>query len=283
MASQSTDNMNAGYPRGTVMQPAGEMKPHYQRTMKERREELMTLHNQRPNDDLSIAELRTMLKEFRRQKGMVKAKTRDNMDTISRAKTAGAKELRKICEEIGVSIGEKATVGEMRLAIRMKDMDSVDEKTVLNFCRHKGKTYRQVHEVDSQYLTWAIAEVKRSHSPDHNLVKFARWAEKLLKGETDMSDSDDKEWSPVDIPTGTSAKLVNKAIVTSADKCPGTTASSAAAGSLSPEPAMTATEERLLNENQALKAQLDELTKMVKEHAVSIKEKDESRLGLSVV
>ena len=118
---------------------------------------------------------------------------------------------------------------------------------------------------------------KRSHSPDHNLVKFARWAEKLLNGETDMSDSDDKEWSPVDIPTGTSAKLVNKAIVTSADKCPGTTASSAAAGSLSPEPAMTATEERLLNENLALKAQLDELTKMVKEHAVSLKEKDEEK------
>ena len=106
-------------PEGTTMQPAGAMKPHYQCSTKECRAELETVHGQRPNDDLSLPELRTILKECRRQKGMIKPKTRDTLDPVTRAKTAGVKELQKMCADLGVKVQSKATVGDMRLAIRV--------------------------------------------------------------------------------------------------------------------------------------------------------------------
>ena len=103
--------LSTGYWKGLTIMEA-QMKPHYQCTAKECRKELEALHQVRPNDDMTVAELRVMLKEYRIRMNLLHPKVKQNNEIMARIKVAGVKELRDLCTEHKIK-GEKLSMGEM--------------------------------------------------------------------------------------------------------------------------------------------------------------------------
>ena len=103
-------------------------------------------------------------------------KVKQNDEIMARIKVAGVKDLRDLCTEHKIK-GEKLSMGEMRIALR--------------------------------------AKVTNEGSQDTIMVRFAAWAEKVATGEVDMSSSaDEKEWSPVDLPSDSQGTTKGRALAT---------------------------------------------------------------------
>ena len=154
-----------------------EMKPHYQCSAAECRKE-MTAAGTPPHQDLSISELRVMLRESRIRRGLLQVKE-PGQDQMARIKKANKSELQELAKAYKLSSMEKATVGELKLALRQAVIDDCDGDTKINFGKHQGATFMEVMSTDHQYAMWATREVKTSESPDWKLIQFARWVNKM--------------------------------------------------------------------------------------------------------
>ena len=164
-----------------------EMKPHYQCSAAECRKE-MSAAGTPPHQDLSISELRVMLRESRIRRGLLQVKE-PGQDQMARIKKANKSELQELIKAYQLPSMEKATVGEMKLALRQAVIDDCDGDTKISFGKHQGATFMEVMSTDHQYAMWATREVKHSESPDWKLIQFARWVNKMENVEEPAGDT----------------------------------------------------------------------------------------------
>ena len=164
----------------------------------------------------------------------------------------------------GIPIGPKPTVGELRVLLRSKVVETGMSTMEMTIGKHKGKTYQEIMFTDEQYCHWAVKEVSQSSGPDWRLVRFARWCEKTFN---DEMESDNDEWTPVTMPT---AGDTNTAIKVKAIASASTTMSPMA--DLSGEGHGTNSQatnnealESLKQENKQLKDQMTKMEKMLSE------------------
>ena len=157
------------------------MKPHYQCSKGECIAEL-TKHGKSFHQGLSLPELRVLLRETRRQLGLIPEKNSNPtiMDDIKKGKL---QELREMCQAREIPFGPKATVGELRLILRQWVIASGHGETIYEIGNHKGATFHEVATINPGYVKWAVEEVRRSSDPDWRLMQFAHWASRMQNQE----------------------------------------------------------------------------------------------------
>lgn len=163
--------------------PVGISKPHYQCNKSECLQELAE-NGQVPKGNLTVPELRVLLRENRRQRGLLPEKNRYQtiMDEIKNAKRDT---LRDMCMSRDILFGPKSTVGELRLMLRQWVVASGDANTVHDIGVHKGATFQELMTINPNYAAWAVEEVQRSSDPDWRLMQFANWVVRMQSGEMD--------------------------------------------------------------------------------------------------
>lgn len=156
------------------------MKPHYQCTKAECLQALAQ-HGCKPHKDLTVVELRVLLREARRTAGILPvAKVQTIMDTIKKSNRG---DLCQMCTERGIPFTSKASVGELRLSLRHWVTNSGTAETVLEIGKHAGSTFQELMAVQPGYIEWAVKEVEQSADPDWRLVQLARWAAHHMNAE----------------------------------------------------------------------------------------------------
>ena len=172
----------AGAVQATPIMMEG-IKPHYMCTKAECIQELRS-HQIEPNKDLTLPEMRTLLKEARREAGLLSSTSQDK-DVMGEIKNANAVKLRTMASERRIDFNAKTTVGEFRMLLRAHVVQSGTNETVVDFGKHKGMTYAEVAETFPSYLTWAKEEVLRASDPHWQLLQLAAWAKKRESGKDD--------------------------------------------------------------------------------------------------
>lgn len=150
------------------------MKPHY---LCNKAECLAELKGVKTHKDLTVQELRALLREARKTAGLIV----DNKDPtiMDEIKKGNKEDLRMMCANRGLEVNTKTTIGEMRLALRQFVLDNGTWETVYKIGKHSGPTFLEILHNHPSYLEWAQGEVQRSSDPDWRLVQLARWAHKM--------------------------------------------------------------------------------------------------------
>ena len=150
------------------------MKPHYRCNMAECRKELRD-RGMAVNTKITLAELRVMLREARQQAGLLNERGpgEGEMNKIKYGKLAHLKNMARAKNLIFNEA--KATVGELRMQLRVHLVRTGSEETILNIGKHAGKTFREILELHPSYAEWAQKEVDQSDDPDWRLAQFAYW------------------------------------------------------------------------------------------------------------
>ena len=84
-----------------------------------------------------------------------------------------------MCHNYQVALHPKATVGELRLALRQAVMNNCSGDTTIEFGKRKGASFIEVYTMNRPYSLWAMREVETSESPDWKLLQFAQWVKKM--------------------------------------------------------------------------------------------------------
>lgn len=159
-----------------VIMQGNTMKPHYLCTKGECLQELQS-HDVMAHSDLTVPELRVLLREARKKEGILPvAKDQTMMEEINKAKQ---ETLRSMCSSRGIAFNQKTTVGEMRLALRQWVMHAGNAETVLEIGKHAGATFAELYHNVPDYVKWAIQEVQQATTTDWRLAQLARWAKKM--------------------------------------------------------------------------------------------------------
>ena len=184
----------SSYPVGTAIQKQS-LKPHYTCNKTECKRELEEVHGIYPNSDLSVEELRVLLRGARVQSGMINdkkaGKTTEIMDQI---KSANLGALKEMCADNLITHSNNPTVGELRMLLRAYVVETGETDTEMTIGKHKGERFLTIMESDMDYCHWAIREVASSTGPDWRLVRFARWCEKAFNEDMTNSEVDSREW-----------------------------------------------------------------------------------------
>lgn len=160
----------------TVVTQTSGMKAHYLCTKAECLQELAR-HGTKPHSDLTVPELRVLLREVRRKMGLIpEAKTNSIMDEIKKGTKS---ELQNMCAAREIPFGSKATVGELRLALRQWLVNSGTAETVITFGRHQGATFGELAVTAPSYLDWAKKVVQEETEPEWRLLQLAKWAARV--------------------------------------------------------------------------------------------------------
>ena len=150
---------------------AANMKPHYMCGINECRAELRAA-GQPVHQDLSLAEVRIAVRELRLRQGQLTMRSPGN-DVMQQIKNGKKAELVEMSHNYQLPMNPKATVGELRLALRQAVMSNCSRDTTIEFGKHKGASFMEVYTIDRPYSLWAMREVETSESPDWKLMQFA--------------------------------------------------------------------------------------------------------------
>ena len=272
--SPRTDTTNIQYALGTAVVTPG-LKPHYMCNLRECRVELEMVHGVQANPDLTVAEMRVLLKAARLRAGMIVAKGKTpDLEEMNKIKDAKLPALKEMCQERGISYGPKPTVGELRVLLRAKVVEAGMSTMEMTIGKHKGKTYQEIMFTDEQYCHWAVKEVAQSTRPDWRLVRFARWCQKTFN---DEMESDNDEWTPVAMPPPSSGNtpIKMRAIVSSTGNDGYMTASPGVASGSNCPSSTNNDLDILKKENEQLKEQMAKMEKMMSEVLADKKSKRE--------
>lgn len=154
-----------------------QMKPHYMCNKQERVNELRKF-NQQPHSDLTVPELRILLREMRKQAGLIP--TSQGPTIMTEIKNAKRDDLRRMCAARDIPFTVKASVGELRLALRHFVISNATGETTLDIGKHGGATFQEVLHNHPQYCQWAVKEVReKEEEASWQLIQFAKWVEKV--------------------------------------------------------------------------------------------------------
>lgn len=167
------------------------VKPHWQMTKLECLTEVAQTTNAVNLANLTLPELRVLVKEGRIKMGVIKtAGPVDGfMDRVKKAKMA---ELQELCHSRGIPIvmngKDKTTVGEMRLALRSWVVNNGNAETVVDFGEHQGMTFQELLTMHPKYVQWAQKET-RSGESGWQLRQLAAWANRMENNEEEQPTS----------------------------------------------------------------------------------------------
>ncbi|CAK9032723.1 Retrovirus-related Pol polyprotein from transposon TNT 1-94 [Durusdinium trenchii] len=165
---------------------AANMKPHYMCGINECRAELRAA-GQPVHQDLSLAEVRIAVRELRLRQGQLTMRSPGN-DVMQQIKNGKKAELVEMSHNYQLPMNPKATVGELRLALRQAVMSNCSGDTTIEFGKHKGASFMEVYTIDRPYSLWAMREVETSESPDWKLMQFAQWVKKMEQTEEHLGE-----------------------------------------------------------------------------------------------
>ena len=127
-------------------------------------------------EDLTLQELRALVRRNRVQHGIMKDRTVSNSDMMTAIMRATKKELVAFAEEHDIGYPEVMNHGELRLHLRVWIIRNGQDDTEVTFGRHQGQTYTAVWDIDRQYVQWAVKESSSKTEADWRLVQMAAWA-----------------------------------------------------------------------------------------------------------
>lgn len=161
----------------TTQGSGDQMKPHYMCNKQECVAELMKF-NQHPHSDLTVPELRVLLREMRKQAGLIP--TSPGPTIMTEIKNAKRDDLRRMCSARDIPFTVKASVGELRLALRHFVINNATGETTMDIGKHGGATFQEVLHNHPSYCQWAVKEVKeKEEEASWQLIQFAKWVEKV--------------------------------------------------------------------------------------------------------
>ena len=160
-----------------------DLKAHYLCTKAECLSELKD-YKMAAHTDLTVQELRVLLREGRKAAGLIKTNNQDG-SIMADIKKANRDELRRMCSARNIPFVPKTTVGELRLTLRQYVINSATGETEVTFGKHAGATFSELYHNKQEYVEWAVNEVQSSSDPDWRLVQLANWARKM-KHNTDL-------------------------------------------------------------------------------------------------
>lgn len=155
---------------------AEKIKPHYLCNKQECITELKDF-GENPHKDLSLQELRVLLREMRKRLGLIA--NSQGPSIMKQIKDAKRDELRRLCSSREIPFTNQASVGELRLALRQHVISNANGETVMEIGRHAGGTFNEILHNYPKYAEWAIQEVNQAEDADWRLIQFAKWAEKV--------------------------------------------------------------------------------------------------------
>lgn len=183
-----------------IAQQKGGMKPHYLCNRSECQLEL-ALHQYKVPKDLTVEELRVLLREARRAAGLIPPEKKNTL--MDQIRKANKPELVTMCNDRQIPCN-KATVGEMRIALRRWLVESGTGETIMEIGKHAGATFMEIAKNHKGYMEWAVKEINRSEDPDWRLVQLARWA---IKTQAVDSMEDDAHANDKSAATGSAVQL----------------------------------------------------------------------------
>lgn len=161
-------------PRPTMMNEV--MKPHYMCNKKECIEELTNM-GAPFHRDLTVPELRVLVREKRKQLGLIKNNPGPNI--MTEIKGAKKPELQATCASRNIPFTTKATIGELRLALRHYVVNNANGDTTLEIGKHAGATFQELLHNQPGYCEWAVKEVAKNEEASWQLIQFAKWVERV--------------------------------------------------------------------------------------------------------
>ena len=165
---------------GTPTMMSG-IKPHYLCNKEECIQELRG-YGTNPRKDLTLPELRVLVRRGRQDAGLVSQPPGKDKDIMAEINGANAAKLKHMAEERCLPCTNKMSVGEYRMILRSYVIQSGTADTEVDFGKHRGMTFQQVRAEHPEYVDWAVAEVKRSCDPHWQLQQLATWANKVQTG-----------------------------------------------------------------------------------------------------
>ena len=157
------------------------MKPQYHMTKGECIKELTAFGLESPWSDMTVPELRLLVKENRSREGLLRS--RENQDEfMAQVKSAKRDELLEMCLARQLTLAHKPTVAEMRIQLRLWVIDQGQGETQSTFGKHLGKSFHEVLSEDGQYCQWALREVQSGKEADWRLRQFASWVSRMSGG-----------------------------------------------------------------------------------------------------
>lgn len=130
--------------------------------------------------DFTVAELRVMIRDQREQRGILRARAKQNT-FVAQVNRAKLQELKDMCQERGLNAGPKPTVGSMRILLKTWAINSGDHETIMEIGRHKGMQFQEIMNYHPSYIQWAKQEVQTSDDPDWRLRQLVQWANRVEK------------------------------------------------------------------------------------------------------
>lgn len=166
------------------MWPDRSMKPHYLMNKTECLAELGRGGMKLMAKDYTLAETRVLVKELRARSKLTQQNgTQDN--TMAMINKANKTSLRELCQRHHIPVPDKASVGEMRLALKEGLVSSGVSETEVTFGKHCGKSFQSVLLEDPQYLEWAASEVATQQgNSEWRLRQLVYWFERTKHGAT---------------------------------------------------------------------------------------------------
>ena len=128
------------------------------------------------SNELTLPELRAMVKRNRVELGLMKARNPVNPTIMDQVMKASKRELQALASSHNVHCVEDLSHGDLRLRLRQWIIRQGDEATEVLFGRHVGSTFATVWEQDRQYVEWAVRETATKDGADWKLVQLATWA-----------------------------------------------------------------------------------------------------------
>ena len=110
------------------------------------------------SSDLTIQELRFMVKQTRIQEGLMEDRKGNKTTMMSMIEQASLAGLRKLASEHKVGFPSSMEHGALRLHMRQWTIRSAPEKTIVHFGKHKGKSLEAIWNNDAQYVEWCVKE-----------------------------------------------------------------------------------------------------------------------------
>jgi hypothetical protein len=137
----------------------------------------------------TVLELRAVLTAIKKeQQGSI------NGDPVKQMAKMRKPQMIKVAGDMGLPLTGNETMGQILIKARAfvnkqkaNDPALINAETVVNFGKHRGKSYSVILKNHPDYITWAITTVNEGPDPHHELVKLARWGEYqiVMNGKTE--------------------------------------------------------------------------------------------------
>ena len=125
--------------------------------------------------NLTVVELRSLVRQNRQELGLMKKDPTANPDEMDFINKANFRDLKIFVQENKIGFGGELDHGSLRAHLRQWKVRQGTAETKVNFGKHRGLTFEAVATQDPQYLVWATKEAAEKRGAHWQLVQMATW------------------------------------------------------------------------------------------------------------